>query len=101
VNISQPKLRSEKFDDDDDDDNNNNNNNNCVSVLCGKCSEVLVVNLAVHIFTTRPYERCCSVTTTSTPYSTAGLLNKNKLLEFWPRLSIEENKGNTPSAFLY
>jgi len=28
VNISQPKLRSEKFDDDDDDDNNNNNNNN-------------------------------------------------------------------------
>jgi hypothetical protein len=32
VNISQAKLRSEKFDDgdddDDDDDNNNNNNNN-------------------------------------------------------------------------
>jgi len=32
VNISQPNLRSEKFDDDDDDDddddNNNNNNNN-------------------------------------------------------------------------
>jgi len=31
VNISQPKLRSEKYDDDDDDeddDNNNNNNNN-------------------------------------------------------------------------
>jgi hypothetical protein len=27
VNISQPKLRSEKFDDDDDDDDNNNNNN--------------------------------------------------------------------------
>jgi hypothetical protein len=27
VNISQPKLRSEKFDGDDDDDNNNNNNN--------------------------------------------------------------------------
>jgi hypothetical protein len=26
VNISQLKLRSEKFDDDDDDDNNNNNN---------------------------------------------------------------------------
>jgi hypothetical protein len=25
VNISQPKLRSEKFDDDDDDNNNNNN----------------------------------------------------------------------------
>ena len=28
MNISQPKLRCEKFDDDDDDDNNNNNNNN-------------------------------------------------------------------------
>jgi hypothetical protein len=27
VNISQPKLRSEKFDDDDDDEDNNNNNN--------------------------------------------------------------------------
>jgi len=26
VNISQPNLRSEKFDDDDDDNNNNNNN---------------------------------------------------------------------------
>jgi len=28
VNISQPKLRSEKFDDDDDDDDDDNNNNN-------------------------------------------------------------------------
>jgi len=28
VNISQPKLRSEKFDDDDDDDDNDNDNNN-------------------------------------------------------------------------
>jgi len=28
VNISQPKLRSEKLDDDDDDNNSNNNNNN-------------------------------------------------------------------------
>jgi hypothetical protein len=27
VNISQLKLRSEKFDNDDDDNNNNNNNN--------------------------------------------------------------------------
>jgi len=33
VNISQPKLGSEKFDDDDDDDDNNNNNNNNVCVL--------------------------------------------------------------------
>jgi len=34
VNISQPKLRSEKFgeDDDDDDGNNNNNNNNNVEI---------------------------------------------------------------------
>ena len=36
MNISQPKLRTEKFedndddDDDDDDDNNNNNNNKSV-----------------------------------------------------------------------
>ena len=28
VNISQLKVRSEKFDDNDDDDDNNNNNNN-------------------------------------------------------------------------
>jgi len=36
VNISQLKLRSEKFDDDDDDDdddNNNNNNNNNNNVV--------------------------------------------------------------------
>jgi hypothetical protein len=40
VNISQLKLRSEKFDDDDDDDddddnnnNNNNNNNELVTML--------------------------------------------------------------------
>jgi hypothetical protein len=28
VNVSQLKVRSEKFDDDNDDDNNNNNNTN-------------------------------------------------------------------------
>jgi hypothetical protein len=28
VNVSQLRLRSEKFDDDDDNNNNNNNNNN-------------------------------------------------------------------------
>jgi hypothetical protein len=28
VNVSQLRLRSEKFDDDDDDDNNNSSNNN-------------------------------------------------------------------------
>jgi hypothetical protein len=37
VNVSQLKLRSEKFDndnnDDDDDDDNNNNNNLCFTVL--------------------------------------------------------------------
>jgi len=31
VNISQPKLRSEKFDDDDDDDNNNNSINHLLT----------------------------------------------------------------------
>jgi len=30
VNISQPKLRSDKFDDDDDDDDDDNNNNNSI-----------------------------------------------------------------------
>jgi hypothetical protein len=32
MNISQLKLRIEKFDDDDDDDDNNNNNNNNLDV---------------------------------------------------------------------
>ena len=32
MNISQPMVRSEKFDDDDDDDNNNNNNNFTLTV---------------------------------------------------------------------
>jgi len=40
VNITQPKLRSEKFDDDDDDDNNNNNNNKCI--LCTATTETRV-----------------------------------------------------------
>jgi len=30
VNISQLKLRSEKFDDDDDNNNDNNNNNDAI-----------------------------------------------------------------------
>jgi len=33
VNISQPKLRSEKFEEDDDDDDDNNNNNQSVTIL--------------------------------------------------------------------
>ena len=40
MNISQPKLRSEKFDDDDyddDDNNNNNNNNNKGSISADNC----------------------------------------------------------------
>jgi len=37
VNISQPNLRSEKFDDDDDDDDDDNNNNNN-SVSTKKCT---------------------------------------------------------------
>jgi hypothetical protein len=44
VNISQPKLRSEKFDDDNDDDNddNNNNNNKDINMNFGiaKCAKV-------------------------------------------------------------
>jgi len=44
VNISQPKLRSEKFDDDDDDNNNNNNSNK----LQLGCHTVAVVILHVH-----------------------------------------------------
>jgi len=67
--------------------------------LCGKSSEFLVVNLAVHIVNTRPHERSCFLITTSTPYSTASLLSRNKLLGFWPRLSIEENKGEHPFSF--
>jgi len=38
VNISQLKLRSEKFnDDDDDDDDDNNNNNNNIDVIGVRC----------------------------------------------------------------
>jgi len=36
VNISQPKLRSEKFDDDDYDNNNNDNNNNMMMMMKGR-----------------------------------------------------------------
>jgi hypothetical protein len=38
VNVSQLRMRSEKFDDDDDDDddNNNNNNNNGCAIGSGK-----------------------------------------------------------------
>ena len=38
MNISQLKLRSEKFnDDDDDDDDDNNNNNNNIDVIGVRC----------------------------------------------------------------
>jgi hypothetical protein len=37
MNVSQLKLRSEKFNDDDDDDNNNNNTNNNNIFNC-KCA---------------------------------------------------------------
>jgi hypothetical protein len=48
VNVSQLKLRSEKFDDDDDDDNNdddddNNNNNNKDSFLFSSRSGNLMI----------------------------------------------------------
>jgi len=48
VRISQPKLRSEKFDNDnnkDDDDDDNNNNNNLLQLVC---HPVAVVNLYVY-----------------------------------------------------
>jgi len=57
VNISQPKLRNEKFDDDDDDDdddNNNNNNNNrwkkriLISVLKSIILETKDILTALH-----------------------------------------------------
>jgi len=42
VNISQPKLRSKKFDDDDydDDDDDNNNNNNKLKYSSPKNTEI-------------------------------------------------------------
>jgi hypothetical protein len=43
VNVSQLKLRSEKFDDDDDDNNNNNNNNNNNLHLIMKASKLNVI----------------------------------------------------------
>jgi len=46
MNISQPKLRSDKFDDDDDDANNNNNNNN-------NSSNVALVPLTLILLTWR------------------------------------------------
>ena len=48
MNISQPKLRSEKFYDDDDDDNNNNNNNNKVvhtdREVTGNRPDIIIIN---------------------------------------------------------
>jgi len=42
VNISQPKLVSEKFDDDDDDDDDDDNNNNNNMRFSGKvCSRIM------------------------------------------------------------
>jgi len=36
VNISQPKLRSEKLNDDDDNDDDDNNNNNNLKLFNGQ-----------------------------------------------------------------
>jgi hypothetical protein len=45
VNISQLKLRSEKFyDDDDDDDSNNNNNNNNVLRVFSVADDICLLN---------------------------------------------------------
>jgi hypothetical protein len=65
VNISQLKLRSEKFDndddDDDDDDNNNNNNNNRPAGEKNACNRtvgfVSVVQTEVFkVWTTLPHQ---------------------------------------------
>jgi len=45
VNISQPKLRSEKFDDDDDDDDDNNNNNNKLKYSSPQKTEMSVFKI--------------------------------------------------------
>ena len=45
MNISQPKLRSEKFDDDDDDDDDNNNNNNRANGTISKSFRKYVSNI--------------------------------------------------------
>ena len=42
MNISQPKLRSEKFDDDDDDDDDNNNDNNKLQLGCHPVAVVIL-----------------------------------------------------------
>jgi len=44
VNISQLKLRSEKFDDNDNNNNNNNNNNNFVSLHEHFVKEIYFLN---------------------------------------------------------
>jgi len=45
VNISQPNLRSEKFDDDDDYNNNNNNNE-----LKTEWTNLTIINLSTSFF---------------------------------------------------
>jgi len=48
VNISQPKLRSEKFDDDDDDDDNSNNTDNNNNYYFNSCeTEVMLKYLNI------------------------------------------------------
>ena len=44
MNISQPKLRSEKFDD--DDDNNNNNNNEICDMWRQKAAQVTPIAIS-------------------------------------------------------
>ena len=48
MNISQPKLRGEKFHDDDDDDDNNNNNNNNNNNLLWRQLRNFVLNVILH-----------------------------------------------------
>ena len=71
MNISQLKLRSEKFDDDDDnydddnddddDNNNNNNNNNNFLTLSYTTQRVALVTTrfsALHVPYIKPYCQC-------------------------------------------
>ena len=54
MNISQPKLRSEKFDD--DNNNNNNNNNNNIFTNLSKIEEHLCRRTLINDTNTLPAE---------------------------------------------
>jgi hypothetical protein len=85
VNISQLKLRSEKFDDDnddDDDDNNNNNNNN--SQNCYHFQLLRFPNLFLCISLTNTLSLCSShcVSLQASHPQTTSKLNVLRILTF-------------------